>query len=46
MAQISSGLDTRDVGTVARAWYDSPAYQPLKAVRHGAARNDAMLITG
>jgi uncharacterized protein (DUF1330 family) len=30
----------------ARAWYHSPAYQPLKAVRHGAARNNAVLITG
>jgi uncharacterized protein (DUF1330 family) len=30
----------------ARAWYDSPAYQPLKAIRHGAARNNAVLIDG
>ena len=30
----------------AGAWYDSPADQPLKAVRHGAARNNAVLITG
>ena len=30
----------------ARAWYDSPAYQPLKAIRHRAARNNAVLIDG
>jgi uncharacterized protein (DUF1330 family) len=30
----------------ARAGYDSPAYQPLKAIRRGAARNNAVLITG
>ena len=30
----------------ARAWPYSSAYQPLKVVRHGAARNDAVLITG
>jgi uncharacterized protein (DUF1330 family) len=30
----------------AGARYDSPADQPLKAVRHGAARNNAVLITG
>jgi uncharacterized protein (DUF1330 family) len=30
----------------AGAWYDSPADEPLKAVRHGAARNNAVLITG
>jgi uncharacterized protein (DUF1330 family) len=30
----------------ARAWYESPAYQPLKAIRHGAARNNAVLIDG
>jgi len=30
----------------ARAWYDSPTYQPLKAIRHRAARNNAVLIEG
>jgi uncharacterized protein (DUF1330 family) len=30
----------------ARAWYDSPAYQPLKEIRHGAVRNNAVLISG
>jgi len=30
----------------ARAWYDSPAYRPLKELRHRAVRNDAVLITG
>jgi uncharacterized protein (DUF1330 family) len=30
----------------ARAWYESPAYQPLKAIRHRAVRNNAVLITG
>jgi uncharacterized protein (DUF1330 family) len=30
----------------ARAWYESPAYKPLKAIRHGAARNNAVLIVG
>jgi uncharacterized protein (DUF1330 family) len=30
----------------ARAWYDSPAYQPLKEIRHRAARNNAVLIDG
>jgi uncharacterized protein (DUF1330 family) len=28
----------------ARAWYDSPAYQPLKAQRLRAVRNNAVLI--
>ena len=28
----------------ARAWYDSPAYQPLKAMRRRAVRNNAVLI--
>jgi uncharacterized protein (DUF1330 family) len=28
----------------ARAWYDDPAYQPLKAIRHRAVRNNAALI--
>jgi uncharacterized protein (DUF1330 family) len=28
----------------ARAWYESPAYRPLKAIRHRAARNNAVLI--
>ena len=30
----------------ARAWYESPAYQPLKAIRHRALRNNAVLIDG
>jgi len=30
----------------ARAWYESPAYQPLKAIRHRAVRNNAVLIDG
>ncbi len=30
----------------ARAWYESPAYQPLKAIRHRAVRNNAVLIAG
>jgi len=29
-----------------RAWYDSPEYSPLKAIRHGAARNNAVLFVG
>lgn len=28
----------------ARAWYESPAYRPLKALRHRAVRNNAVLI--
>lgn len=28
----------------ARAWYESPAYEPLKAIRHRAVRNNAVLI--
>jgi uncharacterized protein (DUF1330 family) len=30
----------------ARAWYDSPAYQPLKELRRRAVRNDAVLFEG
>lgn len=30
----------------ARAWYESPAYQPLKALRQRAVRNTAVLIAG
>jgi uncharacterized protein (DUF1330 family) len=30
----------------ARARYESPAYRPLKAIRHHAARNNAVLIDG
>lgn len=30
----------------ARAWYDSPDYRPLKALRRRAARNNAVLIEG
>jgi uncharacterized protein (DUF1330 family) len=30
----------------ARAWYDAPAYQPLKAIRHRAVQNNAALIDG
>jgi uncharacterized protein (DUF1330 family) len=30
----------------ARAWYESPAYQPLKAIRHRAVRNNAVLLAG
>ena len=30
----------------ARAWYESPAYRPLKALRHRAVRNTAVLIAG
>lgn len=30
----------------ARAWYESPAYQPLKAIRHRAVKNNAVLIAG
>jgi uncharacterized protein (DUF1330 family) len=30
----------------ARAWYDAPEYQPLKAIRHRAVRNNAVLIAG
>jgi uncharacterized protein (DUF1330 family) len=30
----------------ARAWYDAPAYQPLKAIRHRAVRNNAVLLGG
>jgi uncharacterized protein (DUF1330 family) len=30
----------------ARAWYESPAYRPLKAIRQRAVRNNAVLIEG
>ena len=30
----------------ARAWYESPAYRPLREMRHRAARNNAVLIDG
>jgi uncharacterized protein (DUF1330 family) len=30
----------------ARAWYGSPEYQPLKALRHRYARNTAVLFDG
>ena len=30
----------------ARGWYDAPEYQPLKAIRHRAVRNNAVLIAG
>ena len=33
-------------GESARAWYDDPAYQPLKAIRHRAVRNNAVLLDG
>jgi uncharacterized protein (DUF1330 family) len=28
----------------ARAWYDAPAYQPLKEIRHRAVLNNAVLL--
>jgi uncharacterized protein (DUF1330 family) len=28
----------------ARAWYDAPEYQALKAIRHRAVRNNAVPI--
>jgi len=31
-------------GDSARAWYESPDYRPLKAIRHSAARNNAVLF--
>jgi uncharacterized protein (DUF1330 family) len=31
-------------GESARAWYDSPAYAPLKELRRQAVRNNAVLI--
>jgi uncharacterized protein (DUF1330 family) len=30
----------------AKAWYGSPDYQPLKALRHRSARNTAVLFDG
>jgi uncharacterized protein (DUF1330 family) len=30
----------------ARAWYDSPAYQSLARIRHGAASADIVLVEG
>jgi len=30
----------------ARAWYESDAYRPVRAIRHRAARNNAVLIDG
>jgi uncharacterized protein (DUF1330 family) len=30
----------------ARAWYEAPEYQPLKAIRHRAVRDNAVLIAG
>lgn len=30
----------------ARAWYDSPAYQSLARIRHGAADADIVLVEG
>jgi uncharacterized protein (DUF1330 family) len=29
-----------------RAWYDAPAYQPLKEIRHRAVLNNAVLLGG
>ena len=31
-------------GDSARAWYESPAYEPLKELRRRAVNNDAVLI--
>jgi uncharacterized protein (DUF1330 family) len=31
---------------VARAWYDSAEYQPLKELRHRSVRNTAVLFAG
>lgn len=30
----------------ARAWYESDAYRPVRAIRHRAALNNAVLIDG
>ena len=30
----------------ANAWYDSPVYAPLKRLRHGAGRFNAILMAG
>jgi uncharacterized protein (DUF1330 family) len=30
----------------ARAWYESDAYRSVRAIRHRAARNNAVLIDG
>lgn len=30
----------------ARAWYDDPAYQPLKKIREGAADAEIILVDG
>jgi len=38
-------IEFPDLAT-ARAWYDSAAYQPFKALRHRSARNTAVLFSG
>jgi uncharacterized protein (DUF1330 family) len=38
-------IEFPDVGA-ARAWYDSPEYQPLKELRHRCVRNTAVLFAG
>jgi uncharacterized protein (DUF1330 family) len=30
----------------ARAWYESDEYRPVRAIRHSAARNNAVLLEG
>ena len=38
-------IEFPDLGA-ARAWYDSPDYQPLKELRHRSVRNTAVLFAG
>jgi uncharacterized protein (DUF1330 family) len=38
-------IEFPDAGS-ARAWYESPAYRPLKELRRRAVRNNAVLIEG
>ena len=38
-------IEFPDVRT-ANAWYESPAYRPLRELRHVSARCDAVLVAG
>ena len=31
---------------LARQWYDSPEYEPLKKLRFAAVKNDALMVEG
>jgi uncharacterized protein (DUF1330 family) len=38
-------IEFPDVDT-ATSWYESPAYRPLRELRHGASTADAVLVAG